>query len=99
VSIIPGYTITAEDQLTGEGSGKEVTLPGSNTYLNVDLNPADIDGYSSPKLVTTSFPEVKAAEMVSAYEGYVQVGIGLDHVSSYTVTVLSPTELAIDVAH
>jgi hypothetical protein len=56
-------------------------------------------GRARPKLVTTTFPEVKAAEMVSAYEGYVQVGIGLDHVSSYTVTVLSPTELAIDVAH
>jgi hypothetical protein len=85
--------------LTSDGSGKDVTLPGSNTYLDVVLHPADIAGFSGPTEVITADPEVKAAKLVSAFESYVQVGIGLDHVSSYTVTALSPTELAIDVAH
>jgi hypothetical protein len=99
VSSIPGYTVTPTDVLESDGSGKDHTLPGSNTYLNVELNPADIEGFSGPTEVTTTFAEVKAAQLMSAFEGYVQVGIGLDHVSSFTVTALSPTELAIDVAH
>jgi hypothetical protein len=99
LSAIPGYTVTATDELTGQGSGKDVTLPNSNTYLNVELNPADTQGYSGPTLVTTTYPEVKAVQQMGAFEGYTQVGIGLQHVSSYTVTVLSPTQLAIDVAH
>lgn len=99
VSSIPGYTVTPTDVLESEGSGKDHTLPGSNTYLNVELNPADIEGFSGPTEVVTAFPEVKAAQIMSAFEGYVQVGIGLDHVSSFTVTALSPTELAIDVTH
>jgi hypothetical protein len=99
VSSIPGYTVTPTDVLEAQGSGKDVTLPNSNTYLDVELNPADDEGYSGSTLVTTAFPEVKAAKQMGGFEGYAQVGIGLDHASSYTVTVLSPTELAIDVAH
>lgn len=99
LSSVPNYTVTGPDVLTSDGSGKGVTLPGSNTYLTVELTPADIEGYSGPKLVTTTSTEVKAVEWVTAFEGYVEMGIGLDHASSYTVTVLSPTELAIDVAH
>jgi hypothetical protein len=99
VSSIPGYTVTATDDLVSQGSGKDVTLPDSNTYLDVELNPADNQGYAGPTLVSTVFPEVKAVEKLGAFEGYAQVGIGLDHASSYTVTVLSATQLAIDVAH
>lgn len=99
VSAVPGYTVTPTDELTGQASGKDVTLPGSNTYLDVELNPADIDGFSGPQRVTTTYPQVKAVQQMGAFEGYTQVGIGLAHASTYTVTVLSPTELAIDVAH
>lgn len=99
VSSIPGYTIDATDYLESEPSGKDITLFNSNTYLNVDLHPADIQGFSGPNEVITADPEVKAARLVSVSESYVQVGIGLDHVSSYTVTAVSPTELVIDVAH
>lgn len=99
VSSIPGYTVTPTDVLEAQGSGKDVTLPNSNTYLDVELNPADDAGYTGSTLVTTAFPEVKAAKQMGGFEGYAQVGIGLDHASSYTVTVLSPTQLAIDVAH
>lgn len=99
VSSVPGYTVTATDELTGQGSGKDVTLPNSNTYLDVELNPADTQGYSGPTLVTTADPEVKAVQQMGAFEGYTQVGIGLAYASGYTVTVLSPTQIAIDVAH
>jgi hypothetical protein len=99
VSSIPGYTVDPTDVLIGDGSGKDYTLPGSNTYLNVELNRAEVEGFSGPTEVITADPEVKAVRLMSAFEAYVQVGIGLDHVSSYTVTALSPTELVIDVAH
>lgn len=99
VSSIPGYTVTPTDVLEAQGSGKDVTLPNSNTYLDLELNPADDEGYSGSTLVTTAFPEVKAVKQMGGFEGYAQVGIGLDHASSYAVTALSPTELAIDVAH
>jgi hypothetical protein len=99
VSSIPGYTVTPTDVLTRNSSGKDVTLPNSNTYLDVELNPADTVGFTGPVQVTTGFPEVAAVAELSSYEGYTQVGIGLNHASGYTVTVLSPTELAIDVAH
>lgn len=99
VSSIPGYSVTPTDVLEAQGSGKDVTLPNAHTYLDVELNPADDEGYSGSTLVTTAFPEVKAAKQMGGFEAYAQVGIGLDHASSYTVTVLSPTELAIDVAH
>jgi len=99
VSSVPGYTITATDELIHDGSGKDVTLPNSNTYLDVELSPADTVGYAGATLVTTTDAEVKAVEQLGTYEGYVQVGIGLDHASGYTVTVLSATQLAIDVAH
>lgn len=99
VSSIPGYTITPTDVLTRESSGKDVTLPNSNTYLDVELHPSDMVGFSGPTQITTGDPEVAAVAELSSYESYTQVGIGLDHASSYTVTVLSPTQLAIDVAH
>lgn len=99
VSSVPGYTVTATDELTRDSSGKDVTLPNSNTYLNVELNPSDISGFTGPTQITTGDPEVAAVAELSSFEGYTQVGIGLDHASSYTVTVLSPTQLAIDVAH
>lgn len=99
VSSIPGYTITPTDELVGGGSGKDVTLPNSNTYLDVELHPADTVGFSGPTEITTGDPEVAAVAEVSSFESYVQVGIGLSHTSSYTVTVLSSTQLAIDVAH
>ncbi|MEZ0113466.1 hypothetical protein ABH920_007496 [Catenulispora sp. EB89] len=99
VSSIPGYTVTPTDELTRDGSGKDVTLPNSNTYLNVELNPSDISGFSGPTQITTGDPEVAAVAELTSFEGYTQVGIGLDHASSYTVTVLDSTHLAIDVAH
>lgn len=99
VSSIPGYTVTPTDELVRDSSGKDVTLPNSHTYLNVELNPSDISGFSGPTEITTGDPEVAAVAELSSYEGYTQVGIGLDHASSYTVTVLSSTQLAIDVAH
>lgn len=99
VSSIPGYTVTPTDVLTRNSSGKDVTLPGSNTYLDVELNPSDTIGFSGPTQITTGDPEVAAVAELSSYEGYTQLGIGLGHASSYTVTVLSPTQLAIDVAH
>lgn len=99
VSSIPGYTVTPTDVLTSEASGKDLTLPNSNTYLNVDLHPSDTVGFTGPWEITTGDPEVAAVAEVSSYESYTQVGIGLDHASSYTVTALSPTQLAIDVAH
>ena len=99
VSSIPGYTVTPTDVLTSDGSGKDVTLPNSNTYLNVELNPSDMLGFSGPTRITTGDPEVAAVAELSSYEGYTQLGIGLNHASSYTVTVLSSTQLAIDVAH
>lgn len=99
VSSIPGYTVTPTDELMGGGSGKDVTLPNSNTYLDVELQPSDIVGFSGPTEITTGDPEVAAVAELSSYESYTQVGIGLSHASSYTVTVLSPTQLAIDVAH
>ena len=99
VSGMPGYTVTPTDVLTRNTSGKDVTLPNSNTYLDVELNPADTAGFTGPTAVTTGFPEVAAVATLSSFEGYTQVGIGLNHASGYTVTVLSPTELAIDVAH
>lgn len=99
VSSVPGYTVTPTDVLTRDSSGKDVTLPGSTTYLNVELNPADNLGFTGPTQLTTGAPEVAAVAELSSYEGYTQVGIGLTHASSYTVTVLSPTQLAIDVAH
>jgi hypothetical protein len=99
LSSIPGYTVTATDFLEHDGSGKDVTLPNSNTYLDVELSPADITGYSGATLLTTSDAEVKAVKQMGTFEGYDQVGIGLDHASGYTVTVLSATEVAIDVAH
>jgi hypothetical protein len=99
VSSIPGYTVTATDVLSLDSSGKDVTLPHSNTYLNVELNPADNAGFTGATEVTTGSPEVAAVAELGSFEGHTQVGIGLDHASSYTVTALSPTELAIDVAH
>jgi hypothetical protein len=99
VSGVPGYTVTPTDVLIRNTSGKDVTLPNSNTYLDVELNPADTVGFTGATQVTTGLPEVAAVSVLSSFEGYAQLGIGLDHVSSYTVTVLSPTELAIDVAH
>ncbi|MFL6117850.1 MAG: hypothetical protein ACJ786_41830 [Catenulispora sp.] len=99
VSSVPGYTVTPTDVLTRNSSGKDVTLPDSNTYLDVELNPADTVGFTGPTQVTTGFPEVAAVAELSSYEGYTQVGIGLNHASGYTVTVLGPTQLAIDVAH
>ena len=99
VSSIPGYTVTPTDELTSGGSGKDVTLPNSNTYLDVELHPSDISGFTGPTEQTTGDPEVAAVAEVSSFESYTQIGIGLNHASSYTVTVLSPTQLAIDVAH
>jgi hypothetical protein len=99
VSGIPGYTVAATDALTRAASGKDVTLPNSNTYLDVDLSPADTVGFTGATQVTTGFPEVAAVAQMGTFEGHVQLGIGLSHAAGYTVTVLSPTELAIDVAH
>jgi|GEM_PF-3091231 hypothetical protein len=99
VSGIPGYTVTPTDELVGAASGKDITLPNSNTYLDVELHPADTAGFSGPTEITTGDPEVAAVAELTSFESYVQVGIGLNHASSYTVTVLSPTQLAIDVAH
>ncbi|NUR32075.1 MAG: hypothetical protein HOV83_40565 [Catenulispora sp.] len=99
VSGIPGYTVTPTDVLTRNTSGKDVTLPNSTTYLDVELNPADTAGFTGATQVTTGLPEVAAVSVLSSFEGYTQLGIGLSHASSYTVTVLSPTQLAIDVAH
>jgi hypothetical protein len=98
VSSIPGYTIAATDELISSGSGKDVTLPNSSTYLDVELHPADVTGFSGPTQITTGGPEVAAVAELTSFESYVQVGIGLNHASSYTVTALSPTQLAIDVA-
>lgn len=99
VSSVPGYTVTPTDVLIRGGSGKDVTLPNSTTYLDVELSPADVAGFAGPTQITTGDPEVAAVAELSSFEGYVQVGIGLDHASGYTVTVLSPTRLAVDVAH
>ena len=99
VSSIPGYTVTPADVLVRDGSGKDVTLPNSNAYLDVELTPADSSGFAGPAQITTGDPEVAAVALLTSFEGSVQVGIGLDHASGYTVTVLSPTQLAIDVAH
>lgn len=99
VSSIPGYTVTPTDELVRDSSGKDVTLPNSTTYLNVELSPSDTLGFSGPTQLTTGDPEVAAVAELSSYEGSTQVGIGLAHASGYTVTVLSATQLAIDVAH
>lgn len=99
VSSVPGYTVTATDELVNTSSGKDVTLPNSNTYLDVELHPSDSVGFSGSTEITTGDPEVAAVGLVTSFESYTQVGIGLDHASSYTVTVLSSTQLAIDVAH
>ncbi|NUR60569.1 MAG: hypothetical protein HOV87_18185, partial [Catenulispora sp.] len=93
VSSVPGYTVTPTDVLTRASSGKDVTLPGANTYLDVELNPADTLGFTGPTQVTTGFSEVTAVAELSSWEGYTQVGIGLNHAAGYTVTVLSPTQL------
>jgi hypothetical protein len=100
LSSLTGSHVTPTDELDGQGSGKPIPLPESHTYLDISLNPADTEGYSGPARITPGLPNVKAIANLGAYEGYVQVGVGLDHRSGYSVsTQANPAAIIIDVQH
>ena len=70
----PSYTFQIVPQVTRDGSGDPVTLPGA-TFLSVVFTPARSDAATGPR--TVGYRRLKGYEQVGDYEGYVSYGVGV----------------------
>lgn len=101
---LPGYTLRYVPKLEQAGSGADVDVLGKAT-LELVLTPADAhDESGSPTVprrrVTSNFPAVREARLVSDFEGRVVVGIGVLEETPFRVVELhNPNRLVVDVAH
>ena len=72
---LPSYTFQIVPQVTRDGSGDPVTLPGT-TFLSVVFTPAHSEAATGPHAV--GFHRLRGYEQVGDYEGYVSYGLGVD---------------------
>ena len=61
-------------QVTRDGSGDPVTLPGA-TFLSIVFTPARSEAATGPRAV--GFSRLRGYEQVGDYEGYVSYGLGV----------------------
>jgi hypothetical protein len=71
----PSYTFQIVRQVTRDGSGDPVTLPGA-TFLSIVFTPARSDAAGGPQ--TVGYHRLKGYEQVGDYEGYVSYGVGIE---------------------
>ncbi|GAA3223766.1 hypothetical protein GCM10010532_055200 [Dactylosporangium siamense] len=81
---LPSYTFQIVPQVTRDGSGDPVTLPGT-TFLSIVFTPARSQAGTGPRAV--GYRRVRGYEQAGDYEGYVSYGIGLNGPDGATVQV------------
>ena len=102
----PQCTAEFVDQLTADGSGLPVSLPG-NAFLSVGMFPSSSAGddgrraYTGPdEFETPDLTNVVAVTITGDFEGYLHVGVGMRDRTHYQVFSLAdPTRVVIDVGH
>ncbi|HVB41704.1 MAG TPA: hypothetical protein VNF47_03220 [Streptosporangiaceae bacterium] len=98
---VPGYSARYVAQVTGDGSGLPVTMPGSK-YLVITLTPAQ--GHTDAGAATltrnlklVNFPMLKGYVVSGDFEGYLTVALGLAGGTRYRIGEL-PGRLYVDIA-
>ena len=102
----PSCSADYVNQITQDPSSRPVALAG-NAFLKVALHGAVAhDGGGRPTYAganvidTPALDNVKAVALAGDFEGYVTIGVGLNHKAHYAVSTLSdPTRVVIDVSH
>ncbi len=104
---MPGWSVTPHDSnvFLGDPSGEDIEPLAGNASLEVrfaawpDGTPLGEDPFEDElQIVTSGFPAIKEARILSGFEGMTQAGIGLDRARPYRVTWLpDPGRLVIDV--
>ena len=96
----PGYTVKYVTEVTQDGSGNPVTVPGAE-HLQIVLTPAQAhrdDGTATVSGThTINLPTLKSYAVVGDYEGYVTIALGLNTKHGYHIAELS-NRIYIDVA-
>ena len=103
-----GYRIGYADQLLGIGSGLPISVAGAKILVvNLEVPAYDDAGQATfepqdPKnLVDVSgLTSVKQVAWAGSFEGYSLIGIGVDKVRPYSVTVVAghPTKVIVEIA-
>jgi hypothetical protein len=98
---LPGYTTKYVTEVIQDGSGKPVSVPGAY-HLTIVLTPAQAHRDNGTVTVsgthTVNLPTLKSYAVVSDYEGYVTIALGLNTKHGYHVAELS-NRIYIDVAN
>jgi hypothetical protein len=89
---LPSYETRYVTQVTRDGSGEPVAMPGS-AFLMIVLHPAQAHRDNGTPTVTgthrTDLTRIQAYAVVGDYEGYVSIALGLNGKRSYHVAELS----------
>ncbi|GAA4064538.1 AMIN-like domain-containing (lipo)protein [Nonomuraea soli] len=100
---VPGYTVEWQDELTEDGSGEKIDVPG--VYLHVRLTPAnahDDDGkptWVGGPIYQADLGNVRNVVRTGDFEAHVGVGIVLDRTAPFQVKAYDdPARLVIDIA-
>ncbi|NUT44076.1 MAG: hypothetical protein HOV86_29180 [Thermoactinospora sp.] len=100
---VPGYAVEWQDELTEDGSGEKIDVPG--VYLHVRLTPAnahDDDGKPTWKggpIYQADLGNVRNVVRTGDFEAHVGVGIVLDKTAPFQVKAYDdPARLVIDIA-
>jgi peptidoglycan/xylan/chitin deacetylase (PgdA/CDA1 family) len=100
----PGYEIRSVSQVTGDPSGKPVTVPGGGSkYLVITLHPAQAHtdngvGTVSPTSAALEYPALKGYAISGDFEGYFSIALGLAGTRQVRTGELTG-RLFVDVAH
>ncbi len=102
---IPGYRVQYVRQLSYDGSGDRVPLPGRR-HIAIVLRPAlahDRHGdstYDGPRLRRLHLPTLRGVAFTGDFEGDVSLGLALSHRADFRVfTVRAPNRIVIDLRH
>ncbi len=95
---LPGYSVAYVPQVTRDGSGLPLTLPGSS-YVLVTLRPTSTTTHSPQQPITPHFPMLRQVAGAGDFEAVASYGVGLTSRSGMRVSTLTgPNRLVVDFA-
>lgn len=100
---LPGYRAGYVDQVVQDGSGAPVPMEGQ-AFFEIVVHPAASHDDSGAPTLTDSgsgggLPAMVQYSLISDFEGYLQIAVGLDDVVGFRVVELtSPDRLVFDFA-
>lgn len=95
---LPSYTVAYVPQVTQDGSGLPVALPGSS-YVLVTLRPTSTTTHSPQQPITPHFPMLRQVVGAGDFEAVASYGVGLTSRSGVRVSTLTgPNRLVVDFA-